>query len=44
MVEFIQQLTPQKVFQMKKNIHRTVTTSEHFDQLMNIYEEVLIEK
>lgn len=38
---FIDNLTPEKIFQLKKNIHRTVTPQEHYDELMKVYNDVL---
>lgn len=38
---FLDNLNSKKILQLKKNIKRTTTSKEHYDDLMNVYTEVI---
>lgn len=39
--QFLDNLTPQKIFELKENISRTTTPQEHYEDLLEVYEDVL---
>lgn len=39
--DFLDSVTPEKIYELKSNIKRTKTPQEHYEELMNVYNEVL---
>lgn len=39
--DFLDSVTPKQIKQLKSNIKRTTTSSEHYDELMRVYDEIL---
>jgi DNA-binding transcriptional LysR family regulator len=41
LIKFLETLTSDKIFNLKKNISATTTTQEHYDSLMELYNEIM---